>query len=387
MPYADIHFGATSLPLARLAFTVPGIIFGTTATVYAIRHREFPLFFGLMLFLSASMFASSFLTDYNRAQALSTSVGFLLRGFAPAALIYFLVKYGGVEQRLKLFLVFLGAAVAFGALYEVVTHHFFLLPREMVHYDPAELWLPKYGFAVGAIGQPLPLSILLSLFFPFVLFSWGKVPRWVYIKVNVLVAACVFMTFRRSAYILFFLTILLRVLSLKEHRRTVFVWMSVFVFVAAMFVFSFRFSREMLLSRFSVRTTIHEIQNKHRGKVYGMVGEMFKGHPIFGWGTRQFPVIYKAYASYRGAINTPDSQYLRFLVEGGVVGLVSFLLLMGYGLWGTFVNRVGEGWPFFAAMVNFALALLIIDGLYWPAIQMVALVIMGAGVARSQRDS
>jgi hypothetical protein len=60
---------------------------------------------------------------------------------------------------------------------------------------------------------------------------------------------------------------------------------------------------------------------------------------------------------------------------------------MGYGLWGTFVNRAGEGWPFFAAMVNFALALLIIDGLYWPAIQMVALVIMGAGVARSQRDS
>jgi O-antigen ligase len=95
---------------------------------------------------------------------------------------------------------------------------------------------------------------------------------------------------------------------------------------------------------------------------------------------------YQRYADYPDPDNSPDSQYLRFLAEGGLLGLGVFLLFIGYVLKRIWTNmNTPNLLPYISSITAFAMAMFVNDSLYWPALQMTSLVIIGSAMALADR--
>src|SRR5439155_21062663 len=91
--------------------------------------------------------------------------------------------------------------------------------------------------------------------------------------------------------------------------------------------------------RFNYSNTLKEIQHSHRTQAYSVAWKMVQEQPLPGIGTRQYHNRYREFANYKGAVDTPDSQYLRFLSENGFLGLIVFLGYMGYLIFQLFKDR------------------------------------------------
>jgi O-antigen ligase len=331
------------------------------------------------------MILSSYFSISNKSEGVQTAIGFFLRGVTPSLTAYYLIRNTETPRKNETAFATLAAAIAITALYEPLTGHHFLFRREYVHHFPMEIWPPEYGFAVGAVGQPLPLGILLNILLPFSLCLWGKIRKSLYFVLNALIVCGILMTFRRSAYALLILNILFMAsrtgnIGRKTVLRLLFGVLILFSAIAALP------GARAKLTRFSPNALAAELTHLHRRKAYGVAMRMAADHPLFGIGTRQYLQHYQRYADYPDPDNSPDSQYLRFLAEGGLLGLGVFLLFIGYVLKRIWTNmNTPNLLPYISSITAFAMAMFVNDSLYWPALQMTSLVIIGSAMALADR--
>lgn len=385
LPQATFTLFTVKWPIHHLIFTSTGLVLLITTLTVCARNRFLPVYFLFALAVWASMLLSSVFSPANRPEALQTSAGFLLRAMAPSLAAYLLVRYAKREAKLQMALIVVVTIAAAIAIYEPLTGTY-LIERYYVHGFGTEVWPPSYGYAVGAIGQPLPLSIFLTILFPFTVASWGKINKTTYVLINCLVIGTVIMTFRRTGYLFLLLGAGLVLWNSTLPKKKMLLWGGIISLVLAFFVAIIPESREKM-RRFSPSIAVDEFANKHRGKAYQVSYRMFTDHPLLGIGTRQYFHRYKEYADYPLPDNSPDSQYLRFLAEGGALGLSTFLLFMGYVLKRVWTHaKKPEGAPYLASLTALALGFVVNDSLYWPAIQMTAFVIIGMAMGRIDRE-
>jgi hypothetical protein len=82
------------------------------------------------------------------------------------------------------------------------------------------------------------------------------------------------------------------------------------------------------LSRGLEHCTMDNRDVAHRVASYRVAG-VLKEHPLFGAGYGRYPKVYQAY--YRGPIprdDSPDNQFLRWLIENGIVGFAGLLAFL-----------------------------------------------------------
>jgi O-antigen ligase len=379
MPYARVHLFDRNIPLNHIFFSATGLFFILVSIYNIIQFRTIPTFVWLCLLVFGSMLASSTLAISNKGEGIQTSMGFLFRSIGPSLVAYFLVRFQNKEHVLRETLFFLAFLISLGVVYEYFTGRYFLFVRQS--YQPLsnmELWSPELGYAVGAIGQPLPLAVLLNLYLPFVVGFWKNTKRSLYFIVNVAVVAVLFLTFRRSAIPLMVLTFILTVYFSGWPKLKIYLIGAAFFFASAVVLIAIPRTRAKVMDRFSIKNTIYEMKNLHRRKAYRTSVQMFLDKPWFGIGTRQYAEQYYNYAEYQNPASSPDNQYLRLLAEGGIVGFVTFLILIGYIFTRAWIHlQTFEGVQYLSAISVFTLAMIINDSLYWPAIQMTAFVVIG----------
>ena len=142
--------------------------------------------------------------------------------------------------------------------------------------------------------------------------------------------------------------------------------------------------RQKILSRLS-HTHPQDPTILHRLGSYPTV-QALKGHLSFGVGYGMYPMVYALY--YRGPmadLQTPDNQYLRWLIETGLLGfgvLASFLSVIIYKGWqrlrilmdtreADFYKAILAGW------IGIASIFLFYDGFYWGAPNMTFWCLLG----------
>ena len=370
-----------SLPLHHLIFTLSGLLLmAITANVF-IKKKELPSFIVVSAVLLASMLLSAAFTLGDKRDAFQTCLGFFVRGLVPGFAAYVLVTHFNGEKPLSHFLIGLGGLISCASLFELFTGRYFLFDRFASQFTASD------GFASGPVGQPLPLAVLLNLLFPLSLMAWNATKRWTVLLVTALIALTIVLTFRRSGYLLMLSTSVLFFAVSSQKKKGVLLLLGL---IGALLLLNATspYIRKKTLDRFSIASTIREIESAHRTRTYGTTAKIFVDHPWLGLGTRQFTKLHGQYATYKKAIDSPDNQYLRFLSEGGVVGFLAFLLFIGWILRTVWIHRATmEDWAYFFSLINFSLALILVDGLYWPALQTTFLVVAGAAVGKAHLNS
>jgi len=372
-----------SIPYHHILFSLSGIFLLMFSIATFLRKKTLPLFAILAGSLVFMMTLSSLFSQIDKFESFQTTLGFLFRGIAPGLAAYVLCRFESKDDGFFKTFVILGFLVAFASLFEPLSGKFFIFERKIIDPNIAAHYPPSRGFAVGALGQPLPLSALLVLLLPFSLAGWIRNRKnKFYMISSFVILSAIFMTFRRSGYFLGLWTGF-SFLFLSGNIKKGIIYVSIFLVFMAGVCLSSPFARKTIKSRFNISNTIEEIKVSHRTKTYGTVWAIVKKYPVLGIGTRQFYDLHELYSTYEGAIETPDNQYLRFLAEGGVLGFTVFIFFIGFLLSKFFSQRHSLlGRAYWMGLVNFSLVLIILDGLYWPATQMTFWVVIGAGMGR-----
>ena len=381
MPGAAISFRSMTVPVHYLIFFPAGALVLAHAAWTFWRERHVPRLMAWTLALSLSLLASSLIAP-SKATALSTTAGFILRCAAAGWMGWLIGRDPARRDRFFVWMPLLALVVAAGAVYEPLSGHYFLFERQLKPgLGWSELWRPWQGVAAGAIGQPLPLGAVLNMMLPVCLWQWNRKKSVVWAIPALVVMLAIVMTYRRSAYVVMAGTLALALMRVDRRRARVLVASAVVLVAAALAVPRVRAHIE---TRFRPSFTVSELQGGHRTWVYQTTFEIVKAKPWLGIGTRQYESEYLKYAHYDHAVNTQDSQYLRMAAENGLIGLailVGFLATVVGTLWRL---REDDGLPFLASCAGFALMLLVLDGLYWPAAGMTFFLIAGVGCARAE---
>lgn len=367
------------IPFHLVFYGLAGVVFGIYGARETSRSSS-PLSRTILLSLlfCAVLILSSFMSKGGLKIGLKASAGVLLRGVAPALASFALVRWHGKETRLHRYLIVLGGVVAFSAVFEVMTGHYFIFERHpILNLGVRTHFSPEYGIAVGAFGQPLVLGSFLCVIFPMSLAAWREKRSFLNASVVLSVLLAMVLTFRRSTYALALLTLFWFGFRFFRIRWVVAGIVTVLFFVALLNIAVPKI-RHRILARFDVANTWTEVKTAQRTHSYQTVWRMLKEKPIFGFGPRQFERVYLNYSKHEHPYETPDNQYLRILAENGLVGFFAFLSLLGLVLMMAVRNRgTPVGWGRLSAMVNFMSAMVFLDALYWPALQMMFWILIG----------
>lgn len=383
LPNSGLTLGAARVPLTFLVFAPLGTAAFIRFAFWLKENGRFPTFFTLVAVFVASLAVSCLFAPEKNA-AVSTVAGFLLRSVAMAALAFVIASDDEKRALFMAWIPWVGAAVALGALAELAAGRYLIFERGLppgVHHR--ELWRPDLGIALGAIGQPLPLSAFLNAVFPLALWRWCQRRDGWTLAAPIIIGAAIFMTFRRTGYVvLAFSTIV--VLMSTDRKAAVRIVLGVAIVLIGLAAHPR--SRKNLTERLNPSMTVKELSAGHRVEVYRTAGRFLREHPFIGIGTRQYEKQIAGYATYDNALGTPDNQYLRLLAENGLLGFSAFVGLCGFLLVSLWQNRAGEGLPFFLSAAGFVATMVFLDGLYWPAPSMMFMAIAGAGMGRIERS-
>lgn len=388
VPFNYMHsnvllIGSRSVPIGRMIFFTVGAALLLVAVYGMYVNRKIGTFRFWLAALAVPLLVSSFDAALP-VLAYSTTAGFVFRCVAIGWTAYEIGRNDAALQRFIPLAALLGAVVAFSGLYEVISGRWFLFERFIDEGQAAtELWRPSYGIASGSIGQPLPLSAVLNLFFPLTYWQWQRTRRILWLVPVIVIAAGIVATFRRSACLILAFTV---AAALWRERGQ---WLKslAVVFVFLLGALAVPSVRTHLAERFNLARTAHEISDGHRGHVYGITVGILREKPLFGIGTRQYEKTSARYANYEGAVNTQDSQYLRTAAENGLFGVAVLLGFMIQLLLTLSRSPSPDGWPFLIACGAFALVLVVLDGFYWPAPAMVFFTIAGVGCGAAERHA
>lgn len=245
---------------------------------------------------------------------------------------YALISNLNDDERLKFYISAYGSSIGLLSLFS-----FLLFRREIINEGFSDLTNLKYLYA--PLGQmPNDWSTVLLIFLAFNIYIYlvnmgavEKKYRWVGIGIILLVFA-IFVTYSRGIYlagvIFFGLSFLIlvsrKILDFKLALRKISI-----VFVAlAGFVIIISWSDLQTIK--GKRSTSQMRSTAGRFSIWENSGKMIADHPVVGIGSGNFPLYYIAYenksvnAAYTTRVN---NTFIQLLVEKGVVGFFSYMLL------------------------------------------------------------
>lgn len=167
-------------------------------------------------------------------------------------------------------------------------------------------------------------AFLIVAIFPLIMISIcekSKVKKTFYILTTLTVIVTIILTFSRNTWIGFVLGLVLLIVMYN--------WRLIFLLLATGGVgFLLPSVRRRLLD-------FKELMHNDRVKLWKMAGKMIKDHPILGVGNGNYYTLYGEYGKkypelwYNEHINFPShNSYLKVQSELGIVGIVSFVMLI-----------------------------------------------------------
>lgn len=386
------YLGPIAIPSLGLAFPLHYPLFaftGAALLIYVIdRIRTMgavPKFFQISgLFIGILAFSAAI--SAHEGTGLRSTLGMALRGWIPAMAAWFLARDERMRERVQMVFIVAGGIAAFGAIFELVTGSFFIFERPQLVTDPHQHWPPESGVAAAALGQPLVLCDFLLLLFPISLARWQERRSKLSIVMAFLMATAIVLTFRRSGYALLVLTVLFFTFR-QANKKPVLIRALAFGVFVLLVNLAFPHIRHMTAARFDIKGNITELRSSHRTYTYPTVWKIVKEAPVFGLGTGQYPARYKEFADYENPYSTPDNQYLRTVAENGLVGIIVFFGFVGFILARAAGGRDRlEGWGYWAALANFAVAMFLLDALYWTGLQTAFWAVAGLSCGYARRN-
>ncbi len=372
-----------SVPIHQLLYFGFGLLFLIFSLIEVLLKKRLPLFIGLNLIFFSMLIISASLSSFDKREAIQSSLGTLLRGMAPGFLVYWIVFHDKKENLLIASVVLFGLVVSAIPIYEVLTGDYFIFSR-LVNIFP-----PWNKIAAGAIGQPLPLAVLIGVMFPFALDGAVQKKTVFYFLSVFMMVTAVLLTYRRTGYFLVVFSSLSYLALMKPGRKMILAMLGS-ALLCGLFVAQVSPVRKIFVERFSTFGNWQDLKRTHRVQSYVISWNMARERPLFGIGTRQYgnkiPAKVEPVVGTEWSIGTPDSQYLRFLAENGIPGLLFFLGYAGWMLVTLYKGKAGpHGTALFLSVLVLMMGLVFIDGLYWPPIQYLAGIIMGLGLGVMDR--
>jgi len=250
--------------------------------------------------------------------------------------------------------------------------------------------LTNRGGISSTIGHALPLGAYLVLLLPLPLALRDKMsPAASYLCFSVILIA-ILMTLTRSsliASVLVFMALLggvgkgSRVSVLMITGLSLILFLLVSRSLARVVNQQGESQNEPLLILFEQRLNPLDLQREifdsHRGASYKLAFRSIHLHPLMGVGFGNYPAIYKEVhvPGVESDIPTPDNQFLRWVVENGLIGLGLFAAFWTWFIarWLAVRNRAAGSaanalLPFLLlGMGGFLVNLMALDGFFWLA--------------------
>ncbi|MCB4757454.1 MAG: O-antigen ligase family protein [Elusimicrobia bacterium] len=383
----DLHpsFFSYQIPIHHIIFFFFGLWFTCFSIYFLYDKKDHSPFIYLSLLFLWALLISGLLTKGSKSESIQSVVGFLLRGVAPGMTAYVLTKYFGKKNSLYHYLFWLGGVVALASLTEPILGRYFIFERSVIPEILGENYFPAMKIAVGGIGQPLALSILLNMFLPISIGNWLKDKKIFKSLVPIIILFAIFMTFRRTGLFLTISTFLGFAIFIRQGRKI----FLAFLFLLVLFFYFSTFhplTKLYVTTRFNAHYLKSEIKINNRIKSVKVAFKMFRDKPIFGIGTRQYSRFFKSYTSDPTVMDSPDNQYLRFFAEGGLVGVLSFMLFIGFVVKELMLQaRSMDGFSLLLSILNFSIGMLTLDAMYWPALLFTFWTICGLGMGNVER--
>ena len=344
-PVVAIHYH--DMP-SFLAVAFPLILIVPLNSVLLLRRGEvvFDKIFGCMiLFLAVQTFSALFAT--NIGAATDAILNYVVEGL----MLYFLlvnVLRDEADLRQAIWAVVIAGAIMGGiVLYQEVTKTFtneyggFGVRMASFQTEAVGVWRDRTS---GSIGDPNFFAQVLLVLVPLGLFRfWGERSRWLRILAlgaTLLIIAGVVLTFSRGAGLALMgvLAAIAYLWRIKPHYIALsLVGMLVFIRIVA----PDYISRVQTVSDAS--GLVDEDSVARDKSILGRATEnlaaiyMFLDHPLIGVGPDNYPVLYESYAepiglNVRFRERPAHNLYLSIAAEMGVVGLVTFLSIVGLQL-------------------------------------------------------
>ncbi|MBI4061605.1 MAG: O-antigen ligase family protein [Elusimicrobia bacterium] len=238
----------------------------------------------------------------------------------------------------------------------------------------------------GTQGNRIPYASTLVGFLPLGLWvsKYRKSLYWVNILAVVVLLSILVMSQARSAWMgTLAAVVLMRIFGLQKNSRETIKFAAGMLLCLAVFL-AWQRTQPLLWSRLN---SFHLTEESIRQRLAVLqTVKVLKDHWLIGIGFGQFPTVCRPY--YPAALpwqSTPDNQYLRWLIENGLLG---FSLLMAF-----FIGIVRAGWEkikrlkdaeqadyyksILVGWLSVAVTFIFFDGFYWGACNMTFWCLLG----------
>ncbi len=339
-----------------LASAVPGVLIlgrGAADTAMALvsvaflitsfRHRSFNWvrqpWFVTALIITVYLVISGLLSDIDLRTAAKDAIVWLRFPLFTAAFAYWILPQTNVQKWLMPYLAVLLSFVAIDTIVQFVWGTS-LSGHPKPEYD-GRLTGPFDRMVVGVYLERLVWPIIGLLF------GWSLSAQHFSKKIILpmlfclLVSSAILLSGERMAFALFGLCAVLFFAGAKNIRKQLFI-IGMMVAVTAV---TLVFLNPTLKARFITRSTpyLSDLSNSPYGSVWHNGLAAWKHAPILGVGRNNFVTACESLGREGGFINENEDQgqklicvrhphniYIEWLAEGGVIGLVLFLVMLGF---------------------------------------------------------
>lgn len=294
------------------------------------RFRPIPTYLNIpiYLYIAAGFFSVIFSSNFHLS----------LSNFGSKIMEYIMLYFIVAEfisdiTRLKKVLI-----VAFTSLIMVAIDCLF---QYLFGYDLLRLWPLEAGRVTGSFQMPGDLGgylgpfLCLSLALSVVRFKERK-SRYTLRILSVLLLTLLIGTFSRGAWLGFLVGV--GFLGLTENRKIIYFTMAILIALAVVLPHIIDAPYD-ILARAKSSFKLSGLSNSDRKLMWQVAWQMIKDRPFFGQGFSTFMGNFAKYGQeYRffkeqGQIPYAHNCYLQIAAETGIVGLISFLFLIGTFLW------------------------------------------------------
>jgi O-antigen ligase len=256
-----------------------------------------------------------------------------LSGYAIPFSVFFLAKHiVNSEEKIKRlfqFLFILCMYLAFTGIFEYFRLGALVFPRYIMDPNVGIHWGRARGpFVMAAVnGTVLGMIFLTSLYL--VLHKQRKSSKVFYGILVSIIPITVFFTYTRTCWIGIILS-MLTVSFFYPNLRKVFLFSFLIIFIIGVFNWSTTMSKDRIVGRATAMLPVY-----NRINLYATSLSMFLDRPIFGFGFNTSKEISNKYFHKFSGIPyiddvAPHDTLVNVLVELGLVGLISYLLIFLY---------------------------------------------------------
>ncbi|MFA5133256.1 MAG: O-antigen ligase family protein [Patescibacteria group bacterium] len=337
------------------------------------RLKSSPLLWALLAFLAVSFASNVFSIDKSRSFFGSqTRMGGVMAQIFLFSWFWLLLFFLDDREKWKKFFKF-NVFIALAASLFAVVQAFF---PESAGILAGRGDVAFFGYRLmGTLGNPIFLAgyLLPNIFFAFYLVfeeqGWRK---WFYLGSSVFLTATVFLTQTRGAIVSLCITgamlsVVLLVNFFKKDKK-LFLKLGIALLGLLVLFATFVFANKSLRGRLAFFLDQNDNPVSARIILWKTGLEGFLDRPVIGWGTENFsyalsefykPELLK-YSFYETWADKPHNQYIEAMVDGGVLGIASFLGLLGASLFTLFEiykknkEKLLQLLPFFGIVISYS---------------------------------